>query len=196
MRMDVRPVHLTGQIVRLDPLDREHAPSLYHHGDPGIFAYLFVRPEPHTLTGYQRYIEETLERPSSCAFAVVLRDSGAAIGVTTYIDIRPEHRGLEIGSTWIARQHQGTRVNPEMKYLMSRHAFEELAAVRVQLKTDGRNVQSQRAIAKLGAIYEGTLRKHLILPDGYVRDTVMYSITDAEWPQVKAGLEARLGYIP
>ncbi len=112
------------------------------------------------------------------------------------MDVRPAHRGLEIGYTWIARAYQGTRVNPECKYLLLRHAFEKLGAIRVQLKTDGRNLQSQHAIEKLGAVKEGVLRKHLILPDGYVRDTVMYSITDSEWPHVKSRLEARLGYIP
>jgi ribosomal-protein-alanine N-acetyltransferase len=87
-------------------------------------------------------------------------------------------------------------VNPENKYLLLRHAFETLGAIRVQLKTDGRNLHSQRAIAKLGAKLEGTMRRHIIMPDGYFRDTVMYSIIDDEWPGVKAGLEERLGYVP
>jgi RimJ/RimL family protein N-acetyltransferase len=127
---------------------------------------------------------------------MVRQETGQSVGVTCYMDIRPAHRGLEIGSTWIARPYQGTRVNPESKYLLLRHAFENLGAVRVQLKTDGRNRQSQAAIAKLGAQREGVLRKHLILQDGYIRDTVMFSIIAEEWPAVKAGLETRLGYAP
>ena len=108
----------------------------------------------------------------------------------------PKHRGLEIGFTWIAKPHQGTLVNPECKYLLLRHAFDDQHAMRVQLKTDLRNVQSQGAIEKLGAVREGVLRKHIIRPDGYLRDTVMYSITAEEWPAVRAKLEQRLGYVP
>ena len=103
--------------------------------------------------------------------------------MTCYLDIRAKERGLEIGFTWLAKALQGTQVNPECKYLLLRHAFEEQHALRVQLKTDGRNKQSQRAIEKLGAVREGVLRKHMIMPDGYVRDTVMYSITERQnWP--------------
>jgi RimJ/RimL family protein N-acetyltransferase len=110
------------------------------------------------------------------------------------MDIQNANRGVEIGTTWIGRAYHGTRVNPEAKYLLLRHAFEEQGAIRVQLKTDSRNQQSQRAIEKLGAVKEGVLRNHMIMPDGYFRHTVMYSITDAEWPAAKARLEARLGY--
>jgi ribosomal-protein-alanine N-acetyltransferase len=112
------------------------------------------------------------------------------------LDIRPEHRGLEIGFTWIGKPYHGTQVNPECKYLLLRHAFDDQQAIRVQLKTDLRNLQSQRAIEKLGAVREGVLRKQMIRPDGYLRDTVMYSVTAEEWPGVRARLEERLGYIP
>src|SRR4029453_5769932 len=94
---------------------------------------------------------------------------------STYMEIRPPHKGLEIGNTWISRPHQGTRINPEMKLLMLRHAFETLGAVRVQLKTGHTNLHSQRAIAKLGATREGTLRNHMIEPDGRYRDTRVFS---------------------
>jgi RimJ/RimL family protein N-acetyltransferase len=137
-----------------------------------------------------------LALPDTLMFAMVLRESGQPVGITSYLEIRPAHRGLEIGNTWIARPWQGTQVNPENKYLLLRHAFESLDALRVQLKTDGRNLRSQRAIEKLGALKEGVLRKHMILQDGYVRDTVMYSIIAEEWPRVREGLEARLGYAP
>jgi len=118
--------------------------------------------------------------------------TGEPIGSTSYLDIRPQHRGLEIGRTWIGKRWQGTVVNPESKYLLLRHAFESLGAVRVQFKTDANNIRSQRAIEKLGARREGVLRRYQVRSNGCHRDSVMYSIIDEEWPEVKARLEARL----
>ena len=132
----------------------------------------------------------------SSQLAIVSKESGSAIGVSAYFEVRPEHRSLEIGNTWIARQFQRTKINPEAKFLMLTHAFEELGAIRVELKTDARNRQSRRGIEKLGAKREGILRSHMIMPDGHIRDTVVYSITAAEWPNVKESLIARLGYQP
>jgi RimJ/RimL family protein N-acetyltransferase len=191
----VKPVTLEGRVVRVEPLRPEHAVDLFNLADDDLFKYMWTwsGASPEDL---RESIRQLLSLQGWCPFAIVLRETGKAIGSTSYLDIRPEHRGLEIGSTWIGRPYQGTLVNPENKYLLLRHAFEMLGAVRVQLKTDGRNLHSQRAIAKLGAKLEGTLRKHIILPDGYIRDTVMFSITDEEWPGVKAGLEERLGYVP
>ena len=108
------------------------------------------------------------------------------------MDIRPEHRSLEIGSTWIGRAYHGTKINPECKLLLLQHAFENLGCLRVQLKTDERNLQSRAAIEKLGAKFEGTLRKHMVLHDGFVRNSAMYSITDEEWPAVKERCIKRL----
>ena len=115
-----------------------------------------------------------------------------AIGATRYLNIDPGNRNLEIGGTWYGLEHQGTGVNAEAKYLLLRHAFESLGCLRVQLKTDLRNIRSQRAIERLGAVKEGLLRKHMTQPGGYVRDSLIYSIIDDEWPAVKSGLEARL----
>lgn len=194
--MDVKPVTLEGRLVRMEPLSLDHAARLMEVADPQTFTYMWGKPENWTMADFQAYVQSLLSTPDMCPFATVLKETGQPVGVTTYMEIRPAHRGLEIGSTWIAQPYQGTSVNPECKYLLLRHAFETLGAVRVQLKTDGRNLHSQAAIAKLGAKKEGVLRKHVILPDGYMRDTVMFSITTDEWPQVKAGLEARLGYVP
>jgi RimJ/RimL family protein N-acetyltransferase len=141
-------------------------------------------------------MERTLSMPGRIPFAIVIKDTGAVAGTTSYLDIKPADRGLEIGYTWLGKAFQGSYVNPENKYMLLRHAFETLDAIRVQLKTDGRNIQSQRAMSKMGAKLEGTLRKHVVLPDGYLRDSVMFSITDDEWPDVKSALEARLGYTP
>ena len=189
--MKIEAVTLTGRIVRLEPLDARHAADLDEAATPEIFAYSAPPPE-FSAAGFAQMIAQKQAMPDRQAFAVVLLSSGKAIGSTSYMDIRLHDRALEIGSTWIAEPYQGTGVNPEMKYLMLQHAFEDQAALRVQLKTDSRNLQSQRAITKLGAKYEGTLRKHMIMYDGYQRDTVMFSIIDTEWPAVKAGLEARL----
>jgi len=196
--MKVEPVTLEGRIVRVEPLRLEHAPDLLEvsREHPDLFAYMWSWDGVSGLRGLEESIARHLSLPDWCPFAIVLRESGRAIGSTSYLDIRPAHLGLEIGSTWIGRAYQGTPVNPENKYLLLRHAFETLGAIRVQLKTDGRNLHSQRAIAKLGAKLEGTLRNHMVLPDGHYRDAVMYSITHEEWPIVKAGLEARLGYVP
>jgi len=113
-------------------------------------------------------------------------------GATRYMEIRPEHNGLEIGGTWYGAEFRRTPVNTESKYLLLRHAFEKLGCIRVQLKTDSRNERSQRAIERIGAQREGLLRNHMILPDGYYRHSVYYSVLDTEWPKVKKKLEAMM----
>ncbi len=137
-----------------------------------------------------RSVLEDSRDGSAWPFATVENESGRAIGSTRYFDIRPEHRGLEIGWTWLGVAHQRTAANTECKRLLLVHAFDVLGALRVQLKTDARNLRSQRAIERIGAVREGVLRAHMILPDGFVRDSVMYSITRADWPAVKSKLEA------
>jgi RimJ/RimL family protein N-acetyltransferase len=193
--MDVQPTVLEGRVARLEPLAMSHAEDLAAAATPDIFANTFPPPD-YSPAGMQAVIGYLGSLKDWCPFAIVLRESGKAVGMTCYLDIRPRDRNLEIGFTWLTKALQGTAVNPECKYLLLRHAFEQQQAIRVQLKTDSRNKQSQRAIEKLGAVREGLLRRHMIMPDGYIRDTVMYSITDQEWPTVKAGLETRLGYAP
>ena len=194
--MDVTPTTLTGRIVRLEPLTLDHAPGLLACATPDLFDLSPQKPDAWTEAGFRAELARVLDLPDVIAFAIIHRETNAPIGRTAYMDIRPAHRGLEIGRTWIAKPFQGTRVNPETKFLMLRHAFDVLGAIRVQLKTDARNLQSQRAIAKLGARREGVLRRHMILPDGTLRDTVLFSITDDEWPGVRETLVARLGYEP
>ena len=138
------------------------------------------------------WVQEILSRQArgtDLVFVVIHLETGRAVGSTRYMDIQPQHRGLEIGGTWYAREHQRTGVNTECKYLLLRHAFEVLGCIRVQLKTDSRNEPSQRAIERIGAAREGVLRNHMIMPDGHFRHSVYYSIVDSEWPQVKARLE-------
>jgi N-acetyltransferase len=190
--MNVHPVHLEGTAIRLEPLTLEHAPGLLPHAEPEIFRHMLEWPRDRSLAALEDWIRLSVEKPGALLFAILDRATGEALGTTGYLEIRPAHRGLEIGRTWIARARQGTRINPESKYLLLRHAFEDLGAVRVQLKTDANNLHSQRAIEKLGARREGVLRKYQIRSNGTVRDTVVYSLLAEEWPEVKAGLEARL----
>ena len=119
------------------------------------------------------------------------RETGRAIGSTRLLDVRPADRQVEIGSTFLARDYWRTPANTESKYLFLKHCFETLGCIRVALKTDGRNARSQEAIARLGAVREGTLRKHMNVR-GYQRDTVYFSILDTEWPSVRSRLAARL----
>jgi RimJ/RimL family protein N-acetyltransferase len=153
----------------------------------------------HTEEDMRRWVEDLLARQTrgtDLPFAVVTCETGQVVGATRYMNINPNDRGLEIGGTWYAVEYQGTPVNPEAKFLLMRRAFEDLGVIRVQLKTDLRNVRSQRAIEKLGAVKEGVLRNHMILPNGHIRDSVIYSVIDQEWPAVKQKLIKRLGYVP
>lgn len=192
--------------IRLEPLDHRHAPDLFAAADPTLFLHSMQNPPEWSIRGFEREMDTIKAIPGVVAFAMVLASgprAGAAIGRSTFMDIRPEHRGLEIGRTWIARPYHGTRVNPEAKYLMLRHAFESLSptAIRVQITTSGTNLHSQHAIEKLGATREGVLRDARTMPpfpecpgreQPLLRDWVFYSILAREWPPVKARLEARL----
>jgi RimJ/RimL family protein N-acetyltransferase len=193
----VTPITLTGRAVHLEPLDADrHAEGLWQAVSPDTFQYYSFVPREWTIEGFRKYLQAMQAIPDMCPFCQVEVETGKPVGVTTFMEIRPAHRGLEIGSTWIAKTHQGTAINPEAKYLLLRHAFESLKAIRLQLKTDSRNLHSQRAIEKIGAKREGVLRNHLIMPDGHYRHSVYFSVTDEEWPEVKTKLEARLGYVP
>jgi RimJ/RimL family protein N-acetyltransferase len=135
--------------------------------------------------------EDLMSRRQSIVFAQVWNETGRAIGSTRLLDVRPKDRQVEIGATFLGRAYWRTAANTESKYLFLTHCFEALGCVRVALKTDGRNVQSQEAISRLGAVREGVLRKHMTVK-GYQRDTVYYSILDCEWPAIKTRLAARL----
>jgi len=193
--MEINPVVLTGKIIRLEPLSLEHIPDLFEVGrDDSIWKYM-VYGSIKVMDDMRAWVEDLLNRQAQgtdLPFTVVLIDTCIAIGATRYLDIRPDDRALEIGGTWYGTAYQRTGVNTEAKYLLLRHAFERLDCVRVQLKTDMRNIRSQKAIERIGAVKEGVLRKHMILPDGYVRDSVIYSIIDTEWPSVRAHLEEKM----
>lgn len=195
------PCTLVGEHVELVPLRAEHAESLLQAGRGVDWAWMGMAL--NTLEDVERWtaLAKAAElRGEEFVFVVKLKSDQVLspeqnvriIGSSRYMAIELQHKGVEIGGTWYSPSFQGTVVNPECKYLLLRHAFEDWGAIRVQLKTDVNNVHSQRAIVKLGARFEGRLRNHRIRRDGTFRDTMMYSITKDEWPEVKARLEARI----
>jgi RimJ/RimL family protein N-acetyltransferase len=192
--MEVGPVRLQGRHVTLEPLEEQHAPGIFEAmQDEEVCRYL-AWPPPAALDETRAFIRDArdlMARGQCVVFAQVWNATGAAIGSTRYLDIRPRDRQVEIGSTFLGRGYWRTSANTEAKYLLLRHAFESLGCVRVALKTDGRNTRSQAAIERLGAVREGVLRKHMNVR-GFQRDTVYFSILETEWPGVKARLEARL----
>lgn len=191
--MKVEPVTLEGTYVKLVPSTVDHAAALAEIATPETFRYFVTgAPKSYDTEGMRDYIEARRTDPTVLPFTILEKESGRAVGMSTYLDIRPRHRGLEIGMTWYAEPFRGTKINPESKLLLIEHAFSHLNCIRVQLKTDERNVHSQRAILKLGAKFEGVLRNHMIFDSGFIRNTYMYSILPEEWPSVKEGLLQRL----
>lgn len=188
-----QPIELRGQSVRLRPLTLQDAFLIQPYLSLDTFRF-FVTIAPRTtdLQGSREYVEMLLKSRRTQTFIIESRASGEFIGLSSFMDMNPAMRSLEVGMTWYRPEFRGTSVNPEVKLLMLEQAFEVWNTLRVQLKTDERNVHSQGAIRKLGATHEGLLRKAGIQPNGFVRNTVMFSITDDEWPEVKAGLIARL----
>lgn len=193
--MDVQPVTLQGRYIRLEALQEKHAVDLLVAGcDTEIWTYMLAGP---FASGVElgEWIRESHAKAAAgieLPFAIVYLASGLAIGSTRYMYIDRPNRAIEIGTTWLDSDYWGTPVNTECKYLLLRHAFGVLGAVRVQLKTDSRNLRSQKAIARLGAVREGVLRKQMIVKGGYQRDSVMFGIIDDEWLAVKARLEGML----
>lgn len=190
--MDVQPVTLTGQAIQLVPLTESHVDDLALVGlHVSIWRYM-VFGNVENKEQMRSWVLDMLngqKEGGSLPFAVVYKDTGKAVGTTRYLNISVDDRSLEIGSTWYGLEYQRTVVNTEAKYLLLEHAFEMLGCVRVQLKTDLRNLNSQRAIERIGAVKEGILRKHMVLPDGFIRDSVIYSIIDEEWLEVKTHLK-------
>jgi len=187
--MQVKPVTLQGAGVRLEPLSQDHAQGLYNRGrNDTDWAYMprscFV-----DMADVRQWIDEAIDAPGQVPFAILETAKNRVVGSTRYLNIRPEHRGLEIGWTWLGQEWQRTGVNTQAKLLLLTHAFERLRCVRVEFKTDARNERSQRALERIGATREGVLRRHMIVQANYVRDSVYFSVVDEEWPAVKTRLE-------
>jgi RimJ/RimL family protein N-acetyltransferase len=193
--MVVEPTTLRGKSVRLEPLRIEHVGPLAHVGlDPSLWRW--IPTQVATTDEMRTYVMTALDeqkRGIAVPFVIVDQISGQVIGCTRYANIEPAHRRLEIGWTWLTPSFQRTAANTEAKLLLLTHAFETLGAQRVELKTDALNERSREAILRIGAVEEGTFRKHIIMSTGRARDTVYFSIIDTEWPKVKAKLRARLG---
>ena len=190
--MIVTPITLTGKHVRLEPMTEAHIPALTEIGAGRDFWHFMLYGDMKTEADMRNWVRDILSRVNDVPFVAVHLESGRVAGATRYLNIMPRDRGLEIGGTWYGLDFQRTAVNTECKYLLLRHAFETLGAIRVQLKTDSRNVRSQKAIERIGGVKEGVLRNHMILPDGTIRHSVFYSILDSEWEGVRGGLEEYL----
>ena len=192
--MNVSPVTLEGQYVRLEPLAKAHMAGLAEVGlEEELWRWIPTRVR--TREEMAAYIETALneqEQGVALPFAIVEKATGRAIGSTRYGNIDRTHHRVEIGWTWVARERQRTAMNTEAKYLLLRHAFETLGCVRVELKTDSLNERSRAAILRIGALEEGTFRNHMITASGRIRHTFYFSIIDSEWPAVKARLKAKL----
>lgn len=194
MNSFVPAVVLENPWVRLVPLSLEHVPDLAQLYEPDTWQFFVTfQPSGPGEEGMRGFVQALLDCPTVQAWVVIDKSDGRVVGCTTFLDIRPAHKSVEIGMTWYHSSVRGTKVNPACKLALLEFGFEELGCVRIQLKTDGRNLHSQAAIRKLGAKEEGTLRKHGIMPDGFIRDTVFFSILPEEWPDVRANLLARLG---
>ncbi|GAA3441598.1 GNAT family N-acetyltransferase [Planomonospora venezuelensis] len=192
------PTTLESRAVRLEPLASGHLPDLFAAGggDAEVWRWLGV-PVPETEAELAAIARHLIEDDRHVPFAVILKETGRAVGWTTYIDVPGFDESVEIGWTWYGRAVWRTAVNTECKILLIDHAL-GLGFNRVQLKTDHLNTRSQAAIRRIGCVYEGTLRRHRRRPDGSWRDTVYFSVLDEEWPAHRARLAARLavGEVP
>ena len=189
----VEPVTLEGEAVRLEPLSLDHLADLARVGlDPVIWTWM-----PALLSSVDDLRDFIVAAQAAAAsgrevpFAIVERGSGRAVGSTRYLNVEPTHRRLEIGYTWLAPACQRGALNSAAKLLLLEHAFERLGALRVEFKTDSRNVRSRQALLGIGAVEEGTLRSHMAVHAGR-RDSVYFSVIAEEWPRVRRHLEARL----
>jgi RimJ/RimL family protein N-acetyltransferase len=184
---------LVGRLVRLEPISPEHERGLWAAQDKRIWEATNL--DVRTSEDFARWMEEALDeqaRRVAAPFVTVDAASGRVLGSTRYGSLRPEHRSLEIGWTWLTPAAWGTGANVEAKLLMLARAFDELGCIRVEFKTNARNERSRAALAALPARFEGIHRKHMLVRGGERRDSAWYSVVDDEWPAVKANLERRL----
>jgi N-acetyltransferase len=188
---DELAVRLEGRAVVLEPLRPDHEEGLWEVArDPEVWHRMLVRAD-ESRELFHAWMEEALG-PGYAPFAQLDAATGRPLGSTRYMALRPEHRSLEIGGTWLARGAWGTGVNTEAKYLQLRHAFDVWGCRRVEFKTDALNERSRGALTALGATFEGIHRKHMLVRGGQNRDSAWYSVVDDEWPAVRAALERRL----
>lgn len=185
---------LEGTHVRLEPLTREHLPALEKIAFDGrIWRYMLSRVETtEDLEAWLEAARKAAAAGSQMPWVTISKRENRVVGSTRFIDLDMHHRTVEIGHTWIVPELHATGVNPEAKLLQLAYAFDTLGLNRVAFKTHHENLQSQAAIRKLGATYEGTFRNHYVMPDGSLRHSVWFSITREEWPKARSRLEERL----
>ena len=192
--MSIDAITLTGRYVRLEPLEEKHREVLRPVAqDPRIWTFTASAFGAEFDPWFDRALRGRADGHELAFIVRSIRDN-AVVGSTRYMGIEAPHKRVEIGSTWYACAVWASEVNPECKLLLMRHVFETLKWHRVEYKTDARNERSREAIARLGALQEGIFRRHMVMADGHVRDTVYFSVIDTDWPAVKAGLEKRLRY--
>lgn len=193
--IDPKPITLEGKYVRLEPPALSHTDDLFAASQfPEIWEW-WLSFGPQTRGEIQTSLEQSIASAAKGErvwFTTIRREDNRAVGVTSYLNIQRHDRGLEIGGTWLTPPAWRTPINTECKYLLLKHAIEDLGCVRVQLKTDERNLRSRNAIERLGAKPEGILRKYQMQDCGFVRNTAIYSIIDTEWLEVKKRLEGFL----
>jgi N-acetyltransferase len=191
---DLAPT-LTGRSVRLEPLEGRHEAGLrVAAADPRVWRWMPVDPTATDAT-FHAWMVEAQERAAAgldAPFCILRAERDEVLGSTRYLALRPEHRGLEIGWTWLAPAAWGTVVNAEAKLLLMEHAFERLGCIRVEFKTDARNERSRAALESIGARFEGIHRRHMLVQDGELRDSAWYSVIDEDWPTTKAALAERV----
>lgn len=192
--MEIQPVILKGNDIRLEPLEKHHLQGLFVASqDKAIWAYMPSKIK--SIGDMADWIDKALsnqEKGIDLPFVVIDQKTGDILGSTRFLDISKKDRGLEIGFTWYTPRVWRTSVNTEAKYLLLKHCFETLKTIRVQLKTHHLNLASQKAIERIGGVKEGILRNHRIQEDGSTRHSVYYSILDTEWEAVKERFETTL----
>jgi RimJ/RimL family protein N-acetyltransferase len=186
---------LEGRIVRLEPLAPAHEDALWHASrDARTWRWLSV-VQPRTRGEWSQWMSQALQAASDGSempFATVSQETGEPIGSTRFLALRPEHRSLEIGWTWLHPSAWSTGANVEAKLLQLRHAFDVLGCRRVEIKTDALNERARGALEALGTTFEGVHRKHMLVRGDENRDSAWYSVVDDEWPAVRSHLERRL----
>lgn len=188
------PVTLNGEHCRLEPLKRAHLAGLEKAIRDGELWKLLVTtvPHPDDLADFYTAAQSSYQKGEGLTFVTIDHESDSVVGPTRFMSASFEHKRVEIGSTFLAKSAQRTAINTEAKLLMMSYAFEVLRVNRLELKTDYLNTVSRTAILRLGAREEGVLRNHMVMRDGRVRDTVMFSILENDWAAVKKGLEEKL----
>jgi N-acetyltransferase len=191
MSITIEPGRIIGRHVVLEPIALAHAPGLFAIGQEAADWQYMPRGCFTSLADATDWVEQALtllQRREHITYTLLDPVSNAVLGSSRYLNIRAKDHGLEIGWTWLGKAAQRTAVNTEAKYLLLQQAFEAIGTYRVELKTDARNLRSQAAIERIGAVKEGVFRKHMIAQQGFVRDSVYYSILDTEWPAIKQRL--------